>query len=149
MACLWKFPSLRSCLYNNLIKFGHNLYNCVTTKTDRARKENMAIRKEVNMQKANIRENLKDLNLLNNLELQLQQNKRTSLPELSRVSFNEGVEFDHGHNYGLPGGAHGGAHQFGNPGVQWHQLTSLDSLHEGDERRQREASRILSRKAIT
>ena len=117
----------------------------MTTETHRTRKENKAIKKEVNIQKDRIRENLKDLNLLNNLELQLQQNKRTSLPELSRVSFNEGVEFDHG----LPGGARGDAHHFGNPGVQWHQLTSLDNLHMEEEHRHREAGRSLSRKAIT
>ena len=43
--CLWKFPTVRGFLYDNLVKCGHTFYNCITTKSHRLKKENLALKK--------------------------------------------------------------------------------------------------------
>ena len=61
------------------------IYNCATTKSHRTEKENKVLRKGLAEQKAKIRENINDLNLMSQLEKSLANNaQRSSLPNVSR-----------------------------------------------------------------
>ena len=103
----------------------------------------------MNLKKLKIKENLQDLSMLNNLEIQLEKNKRISLPELSNFNHNDEVEFNPIHTQGRQGGARGGSRWFGQQGVQWHELSSLDNIQGVDHRRQREIDHQPQRRAIT
>ena len=99
---------------------GSKIYKCLTTKKHHTEKENAILRKDLAQQKAKIRENINDLNLMTSLERSLLNNaQRLSLPNISRaVQFEESsmapqVEFDHR-------GAQGVTH--GIQGTQWNQL---------------------------
>ena len=108
------------------------IYNCATTESHRTKKENKVLKKEIADQKAKIRENINDLNLMSQLEKSLANTtQRSSLPNISRSVQFEGssmtpqIEMDHL-------GAHGG--------TQWHQLsvikepvTGVADLHQLEE----------------
>ena len=117
-ACLYKSQRYRNCLWEAIKKFGAKLYNCFTSKTYRAKKENKLLKKGVEQAKNKIRENIHDLNLLTSLEKNLVNVSQTSsLPELSRAVTYEDrpgvprVDFS-------PLGAHGG--------TEWHRLGPLE-----------------------
>ena len=103
----------------------------------------------MNLKKLKIKENLQDLSMLNNLEIQLEKNKRISLPELSNFNHNDEVEFDPIHTRGRQGGARGGSRHFGQRGVQWHELSSLDNIQGVDHSVHREIDLHPPRRAIT
>ena len=103
----------------------------------------------MNLKKLKIKENLQDLSMLNNLEIQLEKNKRISLPELSNFNHNDEVEFDPIHTRGRQGGARGGSRHFGQRGVQWHELSSLDNVQRVDHTMHRESDLHPPRRAIT
>jgi hypothetical protein len=128
-ACgLYKYKSFRECLWNFGKTIISKLYNCATTESHRNKKENKHLKKEVANKKAQIRENISDLQLMSQLEKSLADtNQRKSLPNLTRsvqieeTSLKPQLEMDHL-------GAHGG--------TQWHQLsvikepvTDTDDLH--------------------
>ena len=103
----------------------------------------------MNLKKLKIRDNIQDLNMLHNLELQLQKNKRISLPELSNFNHNDEVEFNPIHTQDRQGGARGGSRRFGQQGVQWHELSSLDNIQGVDQSVHREIDHHPPRRAIT
>ena len=100
--CLYKHKKFRDCLWNSLTLIGSKIYTCVTTEKHRTEKENDILRKGLAEQKAKIRENINDLNLMTSLERSLLNNaQRLSLPNISRaVQFEDSsmapqIEFDH------------------------------------------------------
>ena len=112
--CIYKSEKFRNCLWEFFRGCGSKLYTCVTSEKYRAMKENKLLKKGMEEQKAKIRENINDLNLLTSLEKSISSNaQRSSLPELSRaVKYEDNslvpeVEFTNL-------GAHGG--------TPWHQL---------------------------
>ena len=63
--CCWKCPGYGTWWLNKLKSFGTSLYECITTQTWRKKKENLKLKKEITQKKKQIRENLEDLQLVN------------------------------------------------------------------------------------
>jgi hypothetical protein len=128
VCALYKYESFRMGLWNFGKTIISKLYNCATTENHRNMKENKNLKKEVAIKKAQIRENINDLQLISQLEKSLEDNnQRKSLPNLTKsiqmedISLRPQLELDHL-------GAHGG--------TAWHQLsvtkepsTDTEELH--------------------
>ena len=117
VCALYKYKSFRMALWNFGKTIISKLYNCATTENHRNMKENKHLKKEVANKKAQIRENISDLQLISQLEKSLEDNnQRKSLPNLTKsvqieeTSLRPQLELDHL-------GAHGG--------TEWHQLSVI------------------------
>jgi hypothetical protein len=114
---LYKFEKFRMAVWNFGKTIISKLYNCATTEHHRNMKENEKLKKEVAIKKAQIRENINDLQLISSLEKSLEgNNQRKSLPNLTKsIQMEEyplrpQLELDHL-------GAHGG--------TAWHDIAVI------------------------
>ena len=112
---LYKFDKFRGAIWNFGKDIIDKMYKCFTTENHRNIKENRKLKKEVAIKKAQIRENINDLQLISSLEKSLEgNNQRKSLPNLTKsIQMEEyplrpRLELDHL-------GAHGG--------TAWHDLS--------------------------
>ena len=108
---------------------GTKLYECFTTKSQRTKKENKLLRKELAQKKDKLRQNISDIELMTNLERSLaSNNQRMSLPNISRA-----VKFE---DSNLPPQVHfdnRGPESLSNiRGTQWHELEHVVEQPELD-----------------